>query len=246
MRWTYLFLATALACGGSEKTAADEPAAEPIDIGDERGGYRASAPPDVENDDDGLQVEGLRGRLDPHDIDRGVQPASADIARCFSSQSRRKRFLGGHVELAFVVARDGSVKKVQIARSDLGAWPVEKCLLETAAAMQFPEPEGGKAAEFSLPLDFPARRRVHWLSDEQGETEVAELEAELRECEPRPRDVTVTLYVGVRGKVKEVGFSSAAKRPIDPAWADCAAETILAWELSDPRGKIVKLAFSYR
>ena len=43
--------------------------------------------------------------------------------------------------------------------------------------------------------------------------------------------------------MQSVGF--AAPTPIAPAWADCAAGKIGAWMLTDPRGKVAKLAYLY-
>lgn len=239
-------LLLAAACGGSDKRAAAPEPATAVDRDDDDRPHQAAAPHmDDDDADDGMQIEGLRGHLDPADVQQAIQPVSGQLARCFDSQVKRKRFLGGQVELAFRVSRDGVVETVQIAKSDLGAWPVERCLLELAAAVDFPEPKGGATAEFSLPLDFPARKSSLWWSEEQADTEVAEHVGELAECAPQPENVWVTLYVGVRGKVQEVGFASPAKRPIDPEWADCAADIIRGWTLSDPRGRIAKLGFRY-
>ena len=58
-----------------------------------------------------------------------------------------------------------------------------------------------------------------------------------------PANVAVTVYVGPRGKVLSVGF--AAPQPLAPAWADCAEAKVGAWTLTDPRGKVAKLAFVY-
>ena len=55
----------------------------------------------------------------------------------------------------------------------------------------------------------------------------------------------MTLYLGNRGVVKSVGFASPHKRGIEREWAACASEKILAWTLSDPRGKVAKLGFRY-
>ena len=59
-----------------------------------------------------------------------------------------------------------------------------------------------------------------------------------------PSDVTVTIYVGTRGKVQSVGF--AAPAGVAEAWADCAEAKVSAWTLTDPRGKVAKLSFVYR
>ena len=63
------------------------------------------------------------------------------------------------------IRKDGTVTAVKLAESDLGAWPIEKCLLEIARAATFDKPIGGDA-DFSLPLDFSAKGRLEvWDED---------------------------------------------------------------------------------
>lgn len=235
----------ALGCGGSEKKAEPAPG---IELG-ERPETRRTVVPEEEEDDGSLQVSGLRGHLDTYDIQRGVEPHAQALTDCYSSISRRRRYVGGAIELAYVVARTGEVKSVRTGKSDLGSWVVEKCLLEVAAQMSFPRPKGGEA-EFSLPLEFTATRPASWIEEEVGRAQIEPVVSELDECAAeakvrKPRDVVVTLYVGARGAVQSVGFATAAKKPLDPAWADCAETRILAWTLADPLGRIAKLSFPY-
>jgi hypothetical protein len=44
--------------------------------------------------------------------------------------------------------------------------------------------------------------------------------------------------------VQSVGLGSPAL--FDDAWAACAQMKVLAWLLTDPKGKVVKLGFTYR
>ena len=240
------------ACGGSEKrveSVADE--GEELDQDDEAPTrHRASTPGmDDDDDDDGMEIEGLKGHLDPYDIETGVAKRSQALADCFHERARKEFYLGGEVELSFTVARDGSVKTVRPSRSSVGSWAVENCLLEVGMSMKFKKPKGGEA-DFSLPLDFDARRAANWWSEEKAEAEVAGRPSELRACAqeadaPDPQNVWVTLYLGNRGVVKSVGFASPHEDGIDPAWATCASAKVGAWTLNDPRGKVAKLGFRY-
>ena len=240
------------ACGGSDKKA-EEPAPgdDRIAIGDRDPSTREPlVTGDDDDDDDGdLQVSGLKGRLDAYDIERGVQPHAGTLTACYNDQVRRKRYIGGDVELKYLISKAGEVKRVQLAKSDLGAWNIEKCLLETARQMTFAKPKGGEAV-FSLPLEFSATRSVQWLEDDVGQAQAKPFIDQLRDCAKEaethnPRDVTVTVYVGPRGEVKSAGFASEARREIPDAWADCAEAKIKAWTLADPMGRIAKLAFRY-
>jgi hypothetical protein len=240
-----LAIAAALpACGGSTKApppVAHVEAPPPDDH---------AAAEDGDGDDD-LEVVSTRGHVDPTVVEAGLSAHAAELETCYTGQVGRRRWLGGKVELKWQVSADGAVQSVQLASSDLGAWPVERCLLGVARAMTFGRPKGG-AADFSIPLEFSARGAVTWWDADAGLAAVKTHVADLARCEktsPAPADAVVTAYVGTRGKVQSVGFSTAAATGLDPdtwdAWAECAEKRILAWQLPDPRGSIAKLAFHY-
>jgi hypothetical protein len=239
-----LLLMFAVACGGADKPEAEEPTKVSEDDKVEAVHDPSIHDDDPEEEDDGeFEVEGLAGHLDPYDIQRGIEPHQEDLSDCFFSRAKKNKYLGGKIEMAYKVARDGSVKTVQMKESSLGAWQVEKCLLTIARSMSFKKPRGKGDADFSVPLDFTSARSVLWMTEEAAESEVAEYQAELEEC-GRARNVYVTLYVASRGKVKSVGFASQ-QGPLEDEWADCAEEKVMAWQLTDPRGKVAKLSFLY-
>jgi TonB family protein len=191
-----------------------------------------------------MEVSGLRGELAAEEIERGLAPASGGLTACFEKEARGKRFLGGAIELRFRVDRSGAVKWVQMARSDLGAWPVERCLLEVARGLQFARPRGGEA-EFSVPLEFAAARPVQSWDEARVQEETRKKLAELGRCSGAPERAAVTLYVANRGRVESVGFAYAGEVPVGPEWAECAAEVARRWQFSDPRGRVAKLTFEY-
>lgn len=251
----YLTLASLflIACGGSDKKASSPVVDDSVGSVERRedSGRRRSHVPgddDEEDYDDNLEIEGLKGYIDPYDIQRGVEPRSADLAQCFEKKARRQKFLGGKVELSYTVARDGTVKTVRLSKSDVGSWDVEKCLLSVSRKMKFKKPKGGEA-DFSLPLEFEPSRGAMWWSEMKAEEELSVLPAQLEECGEQaasdPRNVWVTLYLGNRGVIKSVGFGSPHKDGIAEDWADCAVATVMAWTLNDPRGKVAKLSFRY-
>jgi TonB family protein len=238
-------LLVASGCGGSARHPAPPPAhvAPPAtDPGDGAGD-------DDDGDGDGdIQIQSTRGHMDPQVVQAGLSPHAGELSACYTSRLGRRRWLGGSVELRWQIAKDGTISSVQVSRSDLGAWPVEKCLLDVARAMTFGPPKGGPA-DFSIPLEFTARGGViAWDADDAQravDKHVADLEACGKDA-PAPSDATITAYVGTRGKVQSVGFASAAKAGfVDDAWAECAAGRVMAWQLPDPRGHIAKLSFHY-
>lgn len=235
----------ALACGGSDKGTSEEP-------GESRAvPAAASSTDDGEEEASDIEVEGLKGHLDPAQIEKGVSPHQGALARCYKSQARRARFLGGKLVVKFVVGPDGAVKEALFDESDVGSWAVERCILEIARGMTFAAPKGGdREATFTVPLEFAGTRRVDWWPEERVETVVAKKLAELEECKEQngvvvPSNVFVTFYVGPRGAVQSVGFASPG-RAIDDAWAECAAGIVAGWSMPDPMGTIAKSGFRYR
>jgi len=244
-----LLCAALAACGGSEKPRTIE-ATPPPDHG---------VSEDVEEEpDDGLEVQSTRGKMDPDDVEAGIEPHAQALQDCYLSRvgasssrpqaGRAGKWLGGKVELRWDIDKEGTLTSVRIVSSDLGSWPVEKCLLELARSMTFAKPKGGDA-DFTIPFEFTARGNALWWEADMAANVVAKKVIELDGCAKQakvadPTDVTVTVYVGTRGKVQAAGFASPA--PIDDAWAECAYGKVMAWGLTDPKGKVAKLAFVYR
>ena len=93
-----LILAAVVACGGSD-TSADEPGREKIELGDRSKlgqGERDDPDETDEGDDDGIQIEGTRGKLESYDIERGMEPhktARTGAPKMASSRSISPTFL---------------------------------------------------------------------------------------------------------------------------------------------------------
>lgn len=225
-------------CGGKGK-----PASEP-----------AKPPPRPYVDDevdDGMAVESSRGRMDPAAIEAGLSPHKAALSECYTSRVGKRRWLGGRVSIHWDIQGDGTITAVRLAESDLGAWPIEKCLLEAARAATFARPIGGDT-DFSIPLEFSLQgKRELWDEDRSlravgGQVALLDACAKAKGVQgPMPEDVTITVYVGPQGKAQSVGFSSP-KSVLEDAWAECAEKAALAWRLPDPQGVIGKLAVRYR
>lgn len=242
-----------VACGGSDKPKVNNADDSRID-GSELPETRRSRGPDADDDDDDdeLQVKGLKGRLETADIQDGVRPHAGAINKCFTDNTRKKKYVSGDIKLDYTVQKDGTVKMVRLIESELGSWPVEKCILETARKMTFVKPKGGPEATFTLPLSFPkrSRRTLKWWEESQIEPLVKSLLPELKACSTEasvkdPSNVWVILYVGTRGQVWSAGFATKNKAALPDAWADCANTKIMAWQLTDPKGSVAKAGFRY-
>jgi hypothetical protein len=229
---------TVPACGGSKKPAPAAP--EP------RTRIVAETEPD-----DSFEIESSRGHMDPAVIEAGIGPHKDALGECYTSRVGQRRWLGGRVSIHWDIQRDGTITAVKLAESDLGAWPIEKCLLETARGATFGAPKGNDT-DFSIPLEFSARGKYLDWDEDTGRRAVGSQLDKLDACTkvkgvtgPSPEDVVITIYVGAQGKPQSAGFASSAS-VIEDAWADCAEKAILGWRLPDPKGGIAKLAVRYR
>lgn len=123
----------------------------------------------IESDDepeDGVTFVKTKGTISKEAIDAALAPHQQAMMDCYSTKVGQRRFLGGQVRLLWEIKADGSVKSVKL-ESDLGAWDVEKCLLDIAWSARFDRPSGGDA-EFDLPLSFSATRSTAIWDEDQA------------------------------------------------------------------------------
>jgi hypothetical protein len=229
------------ACGGAP------PAADP--------GPKISAVPltrvpikDTDADDD-VAVVSERGHVEPQAVDAAIAPHRSAMTSCYTRKIGRRSWLGGHVVLRWEIAADGEVTSVQIAESDLGAWPIESCLLEIAREAAFGKPVGGGPAELALPLELATAHTVASSEDPLAPKAVDGLFAKLDACArgkvAMPDDVALTIYIGPRGRTESVGFASRAT-VLDDAWSACAEKAALAWRSLESKRQVTKHLVRYR
>ena len=197
----------------------------------------------------GVTVLNSKGRMEQAAVEEGIKPHEAELSDCYMTKVGRRRWLGGHVQIHWDIKADGVLAAVKLAESDLGAWPIEKCLLDVARSATFARPIGGPA-DFVLPLDFTPKGGAQVWDEDKSLRAVGGQLAKLDACAKKPKvvvpdDVVITVYVGPQGKAQSVGFSSAASE-IEDKWAECATKTATAWRLPDPRGQTAKLSIKYR
>jgi TonB family protein len=203
---------------------------------------------------EGVTVLNARGRMEPADIEAGLAPHTQALTDCYMTRVGKRRWLGGNVQIHWDISKDGDITAVKLIESDLGAWPIEKCLLEVARDAKFSPPKGGDA-DFMVPLTFSAKGGAQAWDEDAGLKAVGGQLAKLDACvqaknkkvktKTPPDDVTITVYVGPRGAAQSVGFASKAS-VLEETWADCAVKAAMAWRLPDPRGQVAKLAVRYR
>jgi hypothetical protein len=237
MKWLVLF--ALVACGGSKPPPPPPPKPEPPPPVAKRVPIE-----DNEVEDSQVTVVNAKGHMDKAAVEAGISPHNEELTDCYMKNVKRRRWLGGHVLIHWDIKQDGTVTAVKLmSESDLGAWPIEKCLLEVARSASFDKPIGGDA-DFSLPLDFSAKGASLPWSEDQALRAVGGQLGKLEACDKkhaRPHDVTITLYVGAHGRAQSVGFSSDSTE-IDDKWAECATKAAMGWRLPDPKGIVAKLA----
>lgn len=229
-----------VACGGTATPPPKDPTPPPTS-------HRKVIEDTSADDDagDGVEVVSSRGHMEPDDIEAGIAPHQEAMESCYIDNVHKKKWLGGKVTLTWQITKDGVVTGVAISESDLGNWGMEKCLLGAARAATFAKPKGGDA-DFSIPLEFTAKGSSVWWDEDVGIKAVGKRVDELAKCSKDgapAQEVLITIYVGTRGKVQSVGFSSAGA--IADAWGDCVQKLVDGWTLADPRGKVAKLALRY-
>jgi hypothetical protein len=194
--------------------------------------------------DDGVEIEGLMGTLSSAEISRMLEPRMQRFAQCFSSRYGELELVGGEIELAFRVARDGSVLWVIPHASSIGDRITERCLLDAARSSRFPEPHGGEA-EFRYPLAFDppedVRPPLNW-DESRVSDQVATQARTVRSCGSGP--VSVTVYIGRGGDVMAAGVATTDPEHADAL--DCVADAVREWTMPDPGSYPAKVTFEIR
>ncbi len=182
--------------------------------------------------------------MDTKVIQAGVAPHVEALGACYTTNLKRRRWLGGHLVIHWDIQSDGTVTAVRLAESDLGNWPIERCVLEVARSATFGKPIGGDA-DFQIPLDFSAKGRlISWDADDQARRGG---QAPRRAGQARPRPCAIRARCRSPSGVHPL---HAVRRPASRGrahrrrWFDCG-KTVMAMTLSDPKGKVAKLAFKH-
>ena len=186
-----------------------------------------------------FRVDGTLGRLDDAAVKKAVADAGGAIESCFRDHAGDLRYVGGRVVVAARVARDGRTAHAQIVEGDLGAWPVEKCLVDLARKLSFGKPQGGEA-EVRIPLEFGSQGNAVAMDGD----ELSKTVRSLRGCVGAPKEATVTAYVGAGGRVTSIGFAAEGK--LGAGWCDCVAARAKGWQLADPRGSAAKITARFQ
>lgn len=238
MRKTILLtlLSLAVACGGDPETETDT-----LDDGDGSSGGDTGG-----GQSDGVEIEGLLGTLSTMEINRGLEPRMPRFMRCFQNRYDDLEMLGGSIQFSFRIATDGSVRWVYPRASTVGDRHTERCLLDVAGGIRFPQPHGGEA-EFNWPLAFDppedVRPPFNWDAERVADLIEEHGDEVVSGC-GHSASFIVTAYVAPGGEVLAVGASSTDQEASGAL--DCVTDAIKAWGMPDPGSYPAKVTFELR
>ena len=219
-------------CSGGEETGetAEEASSS---SGDER---------PVEHDD-GVEISGLMGTIQPDQVQNALTPRMGRFQRCFSQRSGEVELLAGEIRMGFRVHTDGSVAWVHASMTDIGDRETERCILDVARGTRFPRPRGGEAEfswGFGLDMADDLRPPLTWTAEALGRHS-DDLRGLARTCHASG-NFTITAYIQPGGAVLAAGGSSPNADA--EAALDCVLEAVRGWELEDPGSYPAKIQFA--
>jgi hypothetical protein len=137
---------------------------------------------DSESDhEDGVTFVNKRGHMAEGAIEAGLDPHKGELSECFTTKVGRRRWLGGDVQIHWDIQADGTISSVKLTESDLGAWEIEKCLIDVARTATFDKPVGGQT-DFMIPLNFAMKGGAQAWDEDKALAAVGGQLAALDEC----------------------------------------------------------------
>ncbi len=243
---TLLAFVLAIGCGSSSTGAspASEPGAGAPASGSEASGESTPAPEAQSAPDDGMQVEGILGTIPRTAARNALQAKMPRFLQCFANRAAEVDVLGGRADLLFHVATDGSVAWARLTASTVGDRVTERCLLDVAATVRFPRPEGGEAEvtdAIDVPLPADVRPPLDWTEARVSQA-VRRLASARRSCRVGDATVNVTAYVGPGGEVLAAGAAASVREADDTI--DCVVEAVRSASFPDPGSYPAKVRFA--
>jgi len=95
----------------------------------------------------------VSGYLSPEQIMRVVRRNQAAVRYCYENELQRQPNLRGRIEIAWRIARNGTVSSARRASSTMGNARVEGCIVRQVRRWRFPQPDGGEV-DVNFPFIF--------------------------------------------------------------------------------------------
>jgi hypothetical protein len=198
--------------------------------------------------DEDVELDFSQGYLNQGDVSATMEQHTAQLTSCYERAGGAAKFAGGVVKLRFLVGPDGVVHDVLVIDTEIGNYPVERCLVVEGRKIPFPKPGGGSGADFEYSLEFRSSKQTHvvdWQKDVLRKRVVAKLPSLVRCGNPGvgDRPVAAVAYISPRGYIVSVGLASAGQ--LDTMAAMCVVEEIHKWRFAPraDRGQLVRTIF---
>lgn len=215
----------------------------------------AKKPPAAQAQTEDMAIEGIAGQLDASAVLAVLENNKTQLKKCYEDVSSRLRFLSGQIEIKLFIGTDGKAKRVITQKSNLGAYEVERCVVETLTSIAYPAAKGG-LGEITYPMAFAGMIPATPLTADQGAEQIEREKKKLWACTAKAKkgkpperlapleSMRMTMYVAPGGQVASVGFSSP-KEPLDQGLTACLDSKARNLKLPDPLGKVVKFEYSF-
>src|SRR5215207_7550276 len=168
-----------------------------------------------EEKDEDVDLDFAQGYLNQGDVNEVLERHTGRLTSCYDRANSAKHFAGGQVKLRFLVGADGVVRDVLVIDTEIGNYPVERCLVVEGRKIPFPRPGGASGADFEYSLEFRSTRQTHvvdWQKDVLRKRVMAKLPSLGRCGSPGAggdRPVAAVAYISPRGSIVSVGLASA-------------------------------------
>ncbi len=198
--------------------------------------------------DEDVELDFAQGYFNQGDVNEILEQHTTRLTGCYERAGGATKFAGGVVKLRFLVGPDGVVRDVLVIDTEIGNYPVERCLVVEGRKIPFPKPGGGSGADFEYSLEFRSSKQTHvvdWQKDVLRKRVLAKLPSLGRCGNPGvgDRPVAAVAYISPRGYIVSVGLASAGQ--LDTMAAMCVVEEIHKWRFAPraDRGQLVRTIF---
>jgi hypothetical protein len=99
-----------------------------------------------------LETPVVMGALAKELIQKVINRNKAQIRYCYETELQRNQNLEGRIAMSWIIGGNGSVMKVSVRESTMGAPAVERCIAGKIKHWKFPQPSGGGQVQVNYPF----------------------------------------------------------------------------------------------
>jgi hypothetical protein len=195
-----------------------------------------------------ISINSDRGTISEEKIISKIHQALPQMLECYNQILKELPYISGQVLFHFWIKEDGLVKELKIEQSTLGNFELEMCIFEIMSNLYFPNPLGGKEAEFFFPLTLkpPVESSQFEITEKEVKEEaLLEHEEDFEEC-GLPKDsfsFELIIYLLPTGKMASAGLYKLGNGTFE--MVSCIIERMMEWqfEIQDSEIRKIRIAF---